>query len=254
MTVDELTLLPRPRSVRPAEGVFEIGASTRIWTGATPSDHRNGRRVDCRTRWPSVLGFSPPIVPSDRGPREGAVSLVLTGVEGGNEAYTLRIGEDGVVIAASGEAGLFYGVQTLIQIARLTGRIWPGLEIEDRPVLPVRGLMLDVSRGRVPRLETLIELVRTLAHYKYNHLQLYTEHTFRFPSHPEIGVDAGSLTPDDVLALDAVCREYHVELVPNLQSVGHFQAMLKLPRYAASGGDGLEVVAGDDAGGDVHAA
>lgn len=231
MNVDALTLLPRPRQLIPAAGAFAVGVSTPIRTGATPSEqtHRTARGL--QTALAEGFGFALPIVPAERGPEDGAISLALQRGAEDDDAYMLRIGENGVVVAAGSDAGLFYGVQTLIQIARLTGRVWPGLAIADRPVLPVRGLMLDVSRGRVPRLETLIDLVRTLAHYKYNHLQLYVEHTFLFPRHPEIGADAGALTPEDMLALDAVCRECYVELVPNLQSVGHFQAMLKLPRY-----------------------
>ncbi|HET8522058.1 MAG TPA: family 20 glycosylhydrolase, partial [Thermomicrobiales bacterium] len=52
-----------------------------------------------------------------------------------------------------------------------------------------------------------------------------------FPRHPEIGANAGSLTSDDILALDVVCRENHVELVPNLQSLGHQRDLLNLSRY-----------------------
>ncbi|MDP9365356.1 MAG: family 20 glycosylhydrolase [Chloroflexota bacterium] len=73
--------------------------------------------------------------------------------------------------------------------------------------------------------------MRTLAYHKYNQFQLYTEHTFAFPRHPAIGADAGALTPDDILALDAICRAHHVDLVPNLQSLGHQRALLNLPQY-----------------------
>ena len=61
--------------------------------------------------------------------------------------------------------------------------------------------MLDVSRGKVPTLETLYTLADTLAAYKYNQLQLYTEHTFDFQSHPLIGRGAGSLSADDIRGL-----------------------------------------------------
>lgn len=235
MNAEELTLLPRPRSVVPVEEAFTVCASTRISVGATPDEAMFRTARGLQAAIAEHFGFSLPIVPGNQDRGEGAISLVVDKSNATDvisaQAYTIRIGNSGAVAAAGGETGLFYGVQTLIQIARLAGRVWPGLVIEDRPVLPVRGLMLDVSRGRVPKLETLLDLVRTLAHYKYNHLQLYMEHTFLFPRHPEIGASAGALTPEDMLTLDAVCREHHVELVPNLQSVGHFQAMLKLPRY-----------------------
>jgi hexosaminidase len=231
MASDELTLLPRPRRTTRQPGSFTLDPATTIQTDAAPSTQDLDTARGLQSALSDLVGFIPPLVPTERHPRDGTISLVLTRGDTPAQAYSLEIGDRQVVVTAGAEVGLYYGVQTLIQIARLTGRVWPGLTIEDGPALPVRGLMLDVSRGRVPTLETLIDLVKTIAHYKYNHLQLYTEHTFRFPSHPQIGADAGALTPDDVLALDAVCRAHHVELVPNLQSLGHQQAMLQLPQY-----------------------
>ena len=150
----------------------------------------------------------------------------------GAEGYTLQIGADGVSIAASDEAGLFYGVQTLRQLLRAYGARVPALTIRDTPVLAHRGLMLDISRGKVPKLETLLRLVDGLAACKYNQLQLYIEHTFDFPSHPEIGAGTDPLTAQDVLVLDRYCRERHVELVANFQSFGHQRHLLSLPRYS----------------------
>jgi hexosaminidase len=231
MARDDLSLLPRPHRMTREQGSFTLGPATAIQIAATPNDQILATARGLQAALADLTGFAAPLVPTDDLPRDGGISLTIQ--EGGpsDQAYRLEIGDRRVVVTATAEVGLFYGAQTLIQVARSSGRFWPALSIEDEPALPVRGLMLDVSRGRVPTRETLIALVRTLAHYKYNHLQLYTEHTFRFPRHPEIGAGAGALTPDDILALDAVCRAHHVELVPNLQSFGHQRAMLKLPRY-----------------------
>src|SRR5262249_48867082 len=62
-------------------------------------------------------------------------------------------------------------------------------------------------------------------------LQLYVEDTFAFRSHPQIGQAWGALTPEEVVALDAYCRDRYVELVPCLQSFGHFRRTLELPAY-----------------------
>jgi hypothetical protein len=105
------------------------------------------------------------------------------------------------------------------------------MEIRDWPVLPYRGLMLDISRRKVPEVETLTQLVAELSHYKLNVLQLYTEHTFHFPRHSQIGAGCGSLTCQDIVELDAFCRRHHVELMPNLQSFGHARNILLLPEY-----------------------
>lgn len=150
----------------------------------------------------------------------------------GREGYLRSIQPERVVLAAPTETGLFYAVQTLRQLLRLCGRRLPSLTIRDWPVLSHRGVMLDVSRGKVPTSQTLLHLVEQLAAYKYNHFQLNIEHTFLFPSHPSIGAGADLLTADDLLALDAHCRAHHIELVPNFQSFGHQRRLLSLPQYA----------------------
>ena len=127
--------------------------------------------------------------------------------------------------------GLFHGLQTLIQIALCCGRQWPCVEIEDEPEFAVRGLSYDVSRGKVPTLDTLMELVDRLALLKANHLQLYVEHTFSFAFDPDIGAGCSSLTADEIRQLDAYCLRRRVQLVPSLASFGHMGQVLSLPQY-----------------------
>jgi len=147
------------------------------------------------------------------------------------EAYELHVSRERVELAASTNTGLFYGVQTLIQLVRQYGCRLPALRIEDEPDFHYRGFMLDVSRGRVPTVETLKWLVHTLSHFKINMLQLYIEHTFHFRSHPEIGEGCSPLEPEEILELDRYCRSRHVELVPSLQSFGHMGYILGLPKF-----------------------
>jgi hypothetical protein len=253
-TDDAPIFLPRPRTVERRAGWFRLDAATTIQIGPTAGDVTGTAARDLQGALRQQLGLPLDLVPTANPAATNAISLVRVGRDEaifpartfgwspadvpddvtalGPEGYVLRIGEDGATVAAAGEAGLFYGAQKLIQLAKTAGRRWPSLAIADRPALPVRGLMLDVSRGKVPTRSTLTDLARTLAHYGYNQLQLYTEHTFHFPRHPEIGAGSDPLTTDDVLALDAVCRAHHVELVPNLQSLGHQRKLLNLPRYA----------------------
>lgn len=245
---DDLSFLPRPAHVERAGGTFPLSAATRLQIGPAASDETLHAARGLQAALADLFAL-PAAIQKVEAPQPGyAVTLVLVGRDAGAfpadefgwddpsqlgaEGYTLQVGPAGAAVAANDEAGLFYGVQTLIQLAKLTGREWPGLRIADRPVLPVRGLMLDVSRAKVPTMAWLTRLVTTLAHYKYNQFQLYIEHTFRFPSHPKIGADAGAYTSDDMLALDAHCRANHVELVPNLQSLGHQRATLNLPEYS----------------------
>ena len=67
--------------------------------------------------------------------------------------------------------------------------------------------MLDVSRDRIPTIPELKDLVALLASLKYNHLQLYFEHTFAYVGHEAIWADLDPITPDQMKQLDKWCQE-----------------------------------------------
>ena len=149
------------------------------------------------------------------------------------QGYHLIIAPQGITIQGHDHAGLFYGMCTLRQIlTQSSGGSLPCLQITDWPDFPARGVMLDISRDRVPTLQTLYELVDRLASWKINQFQLYIEHTFAYHNHPEAWKDASPITGDEILALDEYCRQRFIELVPNQNSLGHLAHWLKLPRYA----------------------
>src|SRR5437016_4924531 len=96
------------------------------------------------------------------------------------EGYSLTISRNGIVLEFREAGGLRAGTTTLQQLLRQYGRRLPCLKIRDWPDFSRRGVMLDISRGRVPKLETLLELAELLSDFKINELQLYTEHTFAY--------------------------------------------------------------------------
>lgn len=149
------------------------------------------------------------------------------------QGYRLHITPQGVLIEGHDPAGIFYGVCTLAQVIEQAGRELPLLEINDWPDFPARGVMLDISRDRVWTMDYLYDLVDRLAGWKVNQLQLYTEHTFAYRNHPTVWAKASPMTGEEILALDAYCRERFVELVPNQNSFGHMERWLTLPDYAA---------------------
>jgi hypothetical protein len=158
------------------------------------------------------------------------------------QEYRLSITPTGVLIEARDESGLFYGCCTLVQLLQyytipsainrdlLVDRL-PCLEILDWPDFSNRGVMLDISRDKVPTMNTILELVDLLASWKINQLQLYTEHTFAYQNHPEVWAAASPFTGEEILELDAFCRDRFIELVPNQNSFGHMERWLKFPRY-----------------------
>jgi hypothetical protein len=147
------------------------------------------------------------------------------------QGYRIAIGSAGIHAAGADPAGLFYAAATLNQILEQCPSEIPAGEIRDWPDFPVRGVMLDISRSKVPTMGTLFSLVDVLAGMKVNHLQLYTEHTFAYSGHRDVWADSSPMTAEQVRLLDGYCRERFIELVPNQNSFGHLQKWLTLPRY-----------------------
>jgi hexosaminidase len=145
------------------------------------------------------------------------------------EHYTLTIDRQGVHIAGSEPAAVRAGVATLRQLIREHGRRLPCLKIRDWPDFPRRGFMLDISRGRVPNLATLLDLAEHLADCKINELQLYTEHTFAYQKFKPVWRSWGALTGAEIKKLDAHCRWLGIDLVPNQNSFGHLREWLAHP-------------------------
>jgi hexosaminidase len=165
---------------------------------------------------------------------KGITASIDTGSGGDEQSYRLSVDPDGVSLIGGGCAGLFYGLMTLRQLARQAdeaGRI-RCLQIEDRPELPARGVMLDISRDRVPTMETLKRLIDLWAELKINQVQLYTEHTFAYPAHRVVWRDASPITPEEAEELDRYCADRAIELVPNQNSFGHMERWLKHEPYS----------------------
>lgn len=147
------------------------------------------------------------------------------------QGYQLVIDAQGITIRYSDLQGLFYGCMTLSQIIQQTPNSLPYLVIIDHPDFLQRGFMLDISRDRVPTMATLLRLIDDLASLKINHLQLYMEHTFAYPTHQIVWQHASPITPEELLVLQAYCAERFIELVPNQNSLGHMERWLKHPQY-----------------------
>jgi hypothetical protein len=147
------------------------------------------------------------------------------------QGYELEIRPDGIEITAADAEGAFYGACTLAQIRRLTGDKVPCLSIKDWPDYPVRGIMLDISRDRVPTMDTLFHLVDLFADWKINQFQLYMEHTFKYLAHPTVWKNSSPITGEEILALDEYCRSKFIELVPNQNSLGHMERWFRHDEY-----------------------
>ncbi len=223
-----LILLPHPRKLTLTQGTFALPAQAVI---ALHGPHPADLLVTARRAQTALQEYAGVRWTLAGGPLPAALTLTLDEALDHAERYHLTVSTNGIVIAGRDLPGIFYGVMTLVQIVQQHGATLPCLTIEDWPDFPVRGVMLDISRDKVPTMETLYGLIDKLASWKVNQFQLYTEHTFAYRQHEQVWANASPLTAEEILDLDAYCRARHVELVPNQNSFGHMDRWLKHAPY-----------------------
>jgi len=149
------------------------------------------------------------------------------------QAYRLTLGPKTVTVAANAAPGLFYGVQTLLQlIRRREERLWlPEGEIVDWPDLQLRAIYWDDAH-HLERLDVLKQAVRQAAFFKINGFAIKLEGHFQYKSAPAT-VEPYALTPLELQELTDFALHYHVQLIPYLDAPGHVAFILKHPEYAA---------------------
>jgi hypothetical protein len=150
------------------------------------------------------------------------------------QGYTLNILPGQLTVEYSNRQGLYYALVSLkVLKINYSGTI-PCVYLEDFPDLAERGMMLDISRNKVPKPETLMGIVSLLADLKYNHFELYIEgFSFAYPSFKNLW--EGKETPvtgEEIQQLDTFCRAHFIDLVPNQNSFGHMMAWLATEQFA----------------------
>jgi hexosaminidase len=244
MDEPKLNLIPYPRQLTPQPGAFAFHNDATIVLQPGHAQQLLGAAQRLRDTLAAETATSVQISVGEIGdPAVVAVTLdVAPDRVARKQGYTIEVTPQRIAVTGHDAPGAFYAVCTLNQMIRQFGAQLPCMSIADSPDFPARGVMLDVSRGKVPTLDTLLRLVDMLAGFKVNQLQLYTEHTFAYREHREVWADASPLTGQDILELDAFCRERYIELVPNQNSFGHMVPWLTHPRYAdlAEAPDGFD--------------
>lgn len=177
--------------------------------------------------------WTEPVIASDGQETEGAGCISFYHEEGlPEEGYRLEITGERTVIGYGNVKGAYYAMVTLHQAVLWSDGMIPCCRIVDGPALSLRGVLVDISRGKVPRLETLKRLADLLASLKYNHLELYIEgFSYGYRSHPQVWREDACLLAEEVRELADYCRECFIELVPQQNSLGHMAGWLTLPEY-----------------------
>ena len=186
------------------------------------------------------------------------------------ESYTLSVTPQRIEIRATSGAGLFYGMQTLLQLMQPAGTgsySVPSVEIEDTPRFAYRGLMLDVSRHFSTK-EFIKKQIDALAYYKINRLHLHltdaagwrleikkyplltdfaawrTDPTWKkwwnggrkYLRYDEPGASGGYYTQDDIREILAYARQHYITVIPEIEMPSHSEEVLAAyPQLSCSG-------------------
>jgi hypothetical protein len=154
------------------------------------------------------------------------------------ESYRLSIAGSGVELRSTASAGLFYGVQTLLQLlghpSTRTTAILPAVMIEDGPAMAYRGLMLDTSHGPMPTMEAMHQLLDMLASWKINQFYLYAE--TNLPLNNPVPPDQGNRwSREEIRDLVDYAAKRHIDVVPCVEFYGHLHDLLATEHMSSLG-------------------
>jgi len=147
------------------------------------------------------------------------------------QGYQISTGARELVIRAGGDAGLFYGSQTLLQLIRKSadGNRVPGMKISDWPDMPMRAIHYDTKHHQ-DKTSYVKSFIKDLSRYKVNMLVWEWEDKFDYPSHPEIGAP-GAFSIQEMQEFTRYAKQFHIQIVPLVQGLGHVSFILKWPQY-----------------------
>jgi hexosaminidase len=149
-----------------------------------------------------------------------------------SQAYKLDLSAAQIRIVANAPAGLFYGLETFVQLLkRRDGALWlPEGQIVDWPDLQIRSIYWDDAH-HLERLPELKRAVRQAAFFKINGFVIKLEGHFQYASAPAV-VEPYALSPAEFQELTDYGLRYHVQVIPYLDGPAHIAFILKHPEYA----------------------
>ncbi|MFN7995020.1 MAG: beta-N-acetylhexosaminidase [Bryobacteraceae bacterium] len=225
------TVIPEPQRVELKTDDFDFGKSWRITAGSNAAGdpaveilkdqikERFGLALETRGEGKTIeLAIRP--------------GSVQAGAEVVSQAYRLTLGPQGIRIVANASPGLFYGVETLIQLITPTRTGWrlPEAEISDWPDVPLREVFWD-EQEHLDHFDVLQQAIRRAAFFKVNAFVLRLNGHFEYASAPAL-VDPYALSPRQLQDLTDYGLRYHVQVVPYLDGPAHANFILEHDEYA----------------------
>jgi len=211
-------LTPYPQQLRLGKTTVDL-LTRRI---AIPASGKMQSAVDILiTDLREICGVS---VVSSKSNADFVIQLDVADQQLKREGYTLAVTATGANITGQDIGGVFYGVQTFLQLAAFGQGKIPVLKISDWPTYGIRAVMLDMGRA-VYSMALIRRSIRIMSRLKLNtlHLHLYDDHLMglRFKHLPLGSENTGAVTIDDLAEIIRYARQYHISVCPELESWGH---------------------------------
>ncbi len=242
---DHNPLLPRPQQVRYGNGTLALkGLSICFASPPSADDRFAAEQLAARL---SAIGQTR--VEIKKGKSSGrAIVLNRTGEAGAlpadnektgpdsRESYTLQVTPKGAEIRGRSSAGVFYGIQTLLQMVEGTGQeaVLPAAEIKDWPSLAYRAVMIDFSEGELIRVSEAERQIDLMARFKINQYFFYTEASIEFDGYDVVNPN-GRYSREEVRHVIAYARQRHIDVVPCMELYGHMHNLFRFEKYADLG-------------------
>jgi hexosaminidase len=231
------TVLPSPQQVTLGAPDFRFGPDWAVELAGVPSQDVavESLREELETRFGLTLGHAAGKAVR-LSVRPGAVEIGEAADRDKallrSQAYRLALSERGIQVTANAPQGLFYGVQTLVQLVRRReGALWlPEAEIVDWPDLQLRQIYWDDAH-HLDRMAALKRAVRQASFFKINGFVIKLEGHFQFRSAPAL-VEPQALSPAELQELTDYGLRRYVQVVPYLDAPAHIAFILKHPEYA----------------------
>ena len=155
---------------------------------------------------------------------------------GTREAYRISVTGSKLLVNASSDAGIFYALQTLEQMAVIdqADSYIPEAEIEDYPEMAYRGVMIDFSHGGLLTEEEIRNQIDFLARWKMNQYYFYNEVSIEMKGYSLINYNA-CYTQEQIKRIVAYARKKHIDVIPFVNFYGHLHELLRVEKYAGLG-------------------
>ncbi len=153
---------------------------------------------------------------------------------GENESYELKITNSNILLNASSDTGILYGLETLIQLAEFKEGQWhfPEVDIKDHPRYPWRGLMIDVSRHWIPKdvvlrnLDAMAKLKMNVFHWHLSDYQGFRVESKKFPKLHELGSQGNYYSQEDLKEVINYASDRGIRIIPEFDVPGHTTSWL----------------------------